>query len=72
VKQQEKKRKAGTVHFAAKMPLKNDDDDSDDENELNSSKVSASMEPTTMKSRAVTVLITEVQAKRPLVKNVTV
>ena len=35
VNQQEKKRKAGTVHFAAKMPSKNDDDDSDDENELN-------------------------------------
>ena len=33
--QQEKKRKAGTVHFADKMPSKNDDDDSDDENELN-------------------------------------
>ena len=35
VTQQEKKRKAGTVHFAAKMPSKNDDEDSDDENELN-------------------------------------
>ena len=35
VKQQEKKRKAGTVHFAATMPSKNDDNDSDDENELN-------------------------------------
>ena len=35
VKQQDKKRKAGTVHFAAKMPYKGDDDDSDDENELN-------------------------------------
>ena len=35
VNQQEKKRKAGTVHFAAKIPSKNDDDDSDDENELN-------------------------------------
>ena len=33
--QQEKKRKAGMVHFAAKMPSKNDDHDSDDENELN-------------------------------------
>ena len=28
-------RKAGTVHFAAKMPSKDDDDDSNDENELN-------------------------------------
>ena len=37
-----------------------------------SSKVSASMEPMTTRSRAVTVLITEVQAERPLVKNVTV
>ena len=37
-----------------------------------SSKVSVSMEPTTTKSRAATVLITEVQAERPLVKNVTV
>ena len=35
VNQQEKKRKAGKVHFAAKMPSKNDDDDSNDENELN-------------------------------------
>ena len=35
VNQQEKKRKAGMVHFAAKMPSKDDDDDSDDENELN-------------------------------------
>ena len=35
VNQQEKMRKAGTVHFAAKMPSKNDDDDSDDGNELN-------------------------------------
>ena len=35
VNQQEKMRKAGTVHFAAKMPSKNDDDNSDDENELN-------------------------------------
>ena len=35
VNQQEKKRKVGTAHFAAKMPSKNDDDDSDDENELN-------------------------------------
>ena len=35
VNQQEKKRKAGTVHFADKMPSKNDDDDSDDEIELN-------------------------------------
>ena len=35
VNQQEKKRKAGTVHFAATMPSKNNDDDSDDENELN-------------------------------------
>ena len=35
VNQQEKKRKARTVHFAAKMLSKNDDDDSDDENELN-------------------------------------
>ena len=33
--QQEKKRRAGTVHFGAKMPSKNDDDDSDDKNELN-------------------------------------
>ena len=33
--QQEKKRKAGSVHFAAKMPSKDDDNDSDDENELN-------------------------------------
>ena len=33
--QQEKKHKAGTVHFADKMPSKNDDDNSDDENELN-------------------------------------
>ena len=30
-----KKRKAGAVHFADKMPSKNDDDNSDDENELN-------------------------------------
>ena len=37
-----------------------------------SSKVSASMEPTTTRSRAVTVLITEVQAERSLVKKVTV
>ena len=36
VNQQEKKRGAGMVHFADKMPSKNDDDDdSDDENELN-------------------------------------
>jgi len=28
VNQQEKKRKAGTVHFADKMPSKDDDDDS--------------------------------------------
>ena len=35
VNQQGKKRKAETVHFAATMPSKNDDDDSDDENELN-------------------------------------
>ena len=35
VNQQEKKRKARTVHIAAKMPSKDDDDDSDDENELN-------------------------------------
>ena len=35
VNQQEKESKAGMVHFAAKMPSKNDDDDSDDENELN-------------------------------------
>jgi len=36
VSQHDKKRKAGTVHFAAKMPSKDDDDDgSDDENELN-------------------------------------
>ena len=35
VNQQEKKRKAGKVHFAAKMLSKNDDDDSDNENELN-------------------------------------
>ena len=35
VNQQEKKHKAGTVHFAAKMLSKNDDDDSDNENELN-------------------------------------
>ena len=35
VNQQEKKRKAGTVHFVAKMPSKDDDNDSDDENELN-------------------------------------
>ena len=36
VKQQEKKRKAGMVQFAAKMPSKNvDNDDTDDENELN-------------------------------------
>ena len=35
VNQQEKKRKAGMVHFAAKMPSRNNDDDSDDENELN-------------------------------------
>ena len=31
----QKKRKAGTVHFADKMPSKDDDDDSDDEKELN-------------------------------------
>ena len=72
VNQQEKKRKAGTVHFAAKILSKSDDDGSDDENELNQFKVSASLEPTTMKSRVATVLITEVQAERPLVKNVTV
>ena len=35
VNQQEKKRKARTVHFTAKMPSKIDDDDSDNENELN-------------------------------------
>ena len=35
VNQQEKKRKARMVHFAAKMLSKNDDDDSNDENELN-------------------------------------
>ena len=35
VNQQEKKRKAGMVHFAAKMQSKDDDDNSDDENELN-------------------------------------
>ena len=35
VKQQDKKHKAGTVHFAAKMPSKSEDDDSDDDNELN-------------------------------------
>ena len=35
VNQQEKERKAGTVHYAAKMSSKDDDDDSDDENELN-------------------------------------
>ena len=35
VNQQEKKRKARTVQFAAKMPSKNDDDDRNDENELN-------------------------------------
>ena len=35
VNQQENKRKAGTVHFAAKMPSKNDDDGSYDDNELN-------------------------------------
>ena len=35
VKQQDKKRKVGTVHFAAKMPSKIDDDDSNNDNELN-------------------------------------
>ena len=35
VNQQEKERKAETVHFADKMQSKNDDDDTDDENELN-------------------------------------
>ena len=60
VNQQEKKRKAGTVHFAAKMPSKNDDDDSEDENKLN--QFEASMEPTTTKSRVVMVLTIEVQA----------
>ena len=35
VNQQEKKLKARMVHLAAKMPSKNNDDDSDDENELN-------------------------------------
>ena len=33
--QQDKKRKASRVHFAAKMPSKSDDNDSDDDNELN-------------------------------------
>ena len=35
VKQQDKKRKAGTVHFAGKKQWKSDDNDSDDDNELN-------------------------------------
>ena len=35
VNQQDKKLKARTVHFAAKMPSKSDDDDSNDDNELN-------------------------------------
>ena len=35
VSQQDKKRKTGTVHFAAKMPSKSDDNDRDDDNKLN-------------------------------------
>ena len=72
VDQQEKKRKAGTVHFADKMPSKTTTTISTTRTSSISSKVSAAMEPTTMRSRAVTVLITEVQAERPVVKNVTV
>ena len=72
VNQQEKKRKAGTVHFADKMPSKNDDDEATTRTSSISSKVLASMKPMTTRSRAVMVLITEVQAERPLAKNVTV
>ena len=69
--QQEKKRKARMVHFATKMPSKDDDDDSDDENELNQFESLSINGAETTKSRTV-ILIIEVQAESPLVKNVTV
>ena len=72
VNQQDKKRKAGTVHFAAKMPSKDDDDDIDVENELNQfESLSISGADDNEESSSV-VLITEVQAESPIVKNVTV
>ena len=71
VNQQEKKRKAGTVHFAAKMPSKDDDDDSDNENELNQFE-SLSINEANDNEESSSVLTTEVQTERPLVKNVAV
>ena len=70
--QMEKKRKAGTVHFADKMPSKSDDDDSNDENELNQFESLSINGADDNEESSSDSSNNEVQAKRPLLKNVTV
>ena len=77
VNQQEKKRNAGTVHLERstsqlRCRRRMMTTIAMTRTSLISSKVSASTEPMTTNSRVVMVLIIEVQAESPLVKNVTV
>ena len=71
VKQQDKKRKVGRVHLADEKQSKSDDDYSDNDNELNQFE-SLSINEANDNEESSSVLTTEVQTERPLVKNVAV